>query len=146
LARETVNYVPIITGLNAEVWRDAPPKAHDMRLSKTLPFLPACYQMAKKRRLTPLARPKPRLKPWGVQLAFGKTRKQAERALKDRTVRCRSQVRREKTDYVKVKHRASRQKGYVMARIGRNTRDGADKLCKQLRRRGCVCAVYKNAE
>lgn len=144
LARETINYVPIITGLSAEDWRDNPPKNHDMRLSKKEGFLPACYAMAKNRRLTPLARPKPAIKPWGVQLAFGKTRRQAERTLSQRTRSCGAEVRREKMDFVKVKHRASRQKGYVMARIGRNTRRAADKLCAQLRRRGCVCAVYRN--
>jgi hypothetical protein len=62
LARETVNYVPIITGLSAEDWRDNPDAAPDLRLSKTEPFLPACYAMAQKRRITPLAKPKPRLK------------------------------------------------------------------------------------
>lgn len=144
LARETVNYVPIITGLNAEDWRDNPPKAHDMRLSKTLAFLPACYEMGQKRRLTPLARPEPALKKWGVQLAFGKSRKQARQAYKQRSAQCRGILAKEKPDYVNVKHRASRQKGYVMARIGRNTRGAADKLCNRIRRAGCVCAVYAN--
>ena len=144
LAPETVNYVPIITGLNAEDWRDNPPKAHDMRLSKTQSFLAACYAMAQNRRITPLARPEPRLKPWGVQLAFGKSRKQARVAYSSKTTQCKSAVAKEKPDYINVKHRASRQKGYVMARIGRNTRDAADKLCAQIRRAGCVCAVYAN--
>ncbi len=115
-----------------------------MRLSKTLPFLPACYQMARNRRLTPLARPTSGLKPWGVQLAFGKTRREATQAFERQTRQCRLEVRRERTDYVKVKHRASRQMGFVMARIGRNTRRGAEKFCARLRRRGCVCAVYQN--
>lgn len=144
LARETVNYVPIITGLNAEDWRDAPPRNHDMRLSKTEAFLPACYGMAQKRRITPLARPAPRIKPWGVQLAFGKSRAQAQSAYKKRTAGCSRAVAKEKPDYVAVKHRASRQKGYVMARIGRNSRDAADRLCARIRRAGCVCAVYAN--
>ena len=144
LASETVNYVPIITGLNAETWHDNPPKAHDMRLSKELPFLPACYQMAQKRRLTPLARPKPALKPWGVQLAFGKSRAQAQATYKRRTASCRAVLRKEKPDFVNVKHRASRQKGYVMARIGRNSRKSADRLCEKIRQAGCLCAVYAN--
>lgn len=144
LAPETVNYVPIITGLAAEDWRDGKPKVHDMRLSKTEPFLTACYAMAKKRRITPLARPKPALKPWGVQLAFGKSRKLARAAYQRRAAQCRGVLAREKPDYINVKHRASGQKGYVMARIGRNTRASADKLCGQLRSAGCRCAVYAN--
>jgi hypothetical protein len=144
LVSETVNYVPIITGLTAEMWRDSPPKNHDFRLSKTETFLPACYAMAQKRKLSPLARPKPAIKPWGVQLAFGKTKGQAQRAYRQRTASCTSAVRKEKPDFINVKHRASRQKGYVMARIGRNSRKAADQLCATIRRAGCVCAVYAN--
>ena len=33
LARETINYVQIITGLSAEDWRDAPPVKHDFALA-----------------------------------------------------------------------------------------------------------------
>ncbi len=144
LARETVNYVPIITGLTAEDWRDNPPKDHDMRLSKDKPFLHACYEMAQKRRLTPLARPEPSVKPWGVQLAFGKSRKEARAAYTRKSAACRSAIGRDKPDFINVKHRASGQKGYVMARIGRNTRKAADRLCRDLRRAGCICAVYAN--
>ncbi len=144
LASETVNYVPIITGLTAEIWRDTPPDTHDFRLSKTEPFLPACYAIGQKRKLSPLAQPKPAVKPWGVQLAFGKTKAQAQSAYKQRTASCSSAVRTETPDYLNVKHRASRQKGFVMARIGRNTRDAADQLCASIRRAGCVCAVYAN--
>lgn len=144
LAPETNDYVPIITGLTAETWRDAPPKTHDMRLSKDLAFLPACYRMGLKRRLTPLARFKPAIKPWGVQLAFGKTQAQARTAYKQRIANCQSVLAREKPDFINVKHRASRQKGYIMARIGRNTRGAADKLCARLRQAGCICAVYAN--
>lgn len=144
LAEETINYVPIITGLTAEMWRDAPPETHDFRLSKTENFLPACYKMAQNRRLSPLARPKPAVKPWGVQLAFGKSKAQARAAYDQRTASCRTLTDAEKPDYLNVKHRASRQKGFVMARIGRNTRKAADALCAKLRRAGCICAVYAN--
>ena len=144
LARETVNYVPIITGLNAEDWRDGKPRVVDMRLSKETAFLPACYRMAQKRRITPLARPEPALAKWGVQLAFGTSRKSAQAAYTQRARACRGVIGKERPDYVNVKHRASGKKGYVMARLGRSTRKGADQLCAQLRRAGCICAVYAN--
>lgn len=144
LASETVNYVPIITGLNAESWRDGKPRKQDMRLSKTLPFLPACYEMGRNRKLTPLARPEPTLKKWGVQLAFGKSRNAARAAFQRRTASCRGVIGGQRPDYLRVRHRASGQKGFIMARIGRNTRKSADRFCAQLRRAGCVCAVYKN--
>ncbi|MEM6303555.1 MAG: lytic transglycosylase domain-containing protein [Pseudomonadota bacterium] len=144
LARETINYVPIITGLTAEDWRDNPPKDHDMRLSRDKPFLPGCYEMAQNRRLTPLARPEGRFSPWGVQLAFGRTKNQARAAFDRQTARCRGAVRREKPEFVPVKHRIRGKQGYVMARIGRRSREDADRLCNRIRRAGCVCAVYAN--
>jgi hypothetical protein len=144
LADETVAYVPIITGLDAETWRDAPPENTDFRLSKTEDFLPACYAMGKARRLTPLKLPEPPLKPWGVQIAFGKSKAQAQAAYARRVAGCPAPLSGEKPDYIKVKHRASRQKGFVMARVGRNSREAADKLCASVRASGCPCAVYTN--
>lgn len=144
LADETWNYVPIITGLDAEDWRDGKPKAHDMRLSETLDFLPACYAMGQNRRITPLARVKPPLKPWGVQLAFGTSRKQAIAAYARRTASCRAVIGGAKPDYIRRARGTGRHKGHVMARIGRKSRAAADRLCARLRRAGCSCAVYAN--
>ncbi len=147
LAPETVNYVPIITGLNAEDWRDNPPKAHDMRLSKTDSFLPACYAMAQNRRITPLARPKPpapRIKPWGVQVGFAQSRKAAEAGARNRTAACRGVLGNEKPELIYQPHRVASKKGYFFARYGRNSRDGATKLCDAMRRQGCDCRVMQN--
>lgn len=144
LARETVNYVPIITGLNAEDWRDTPDAAPDMRLSKTEPFLDACYAMAAKRRITPLAPPVPRLKPWGVQVAFATTQSRARAEAKARTKRCSALVRREKLDLVYKKNRVSGKQGYYFAQYGRSGPKTAQTLCNAMRRAGCVCRVVEN--
>lgn len=144
LPRETINYVQIITGLTAEDWRDAPPAAHDFRLDKEVAFLPACLKLAQNRRITPLKPVPPHLKPWGVQIAFGKTRDAARASVKRNTRACRKIVSGERVDYIKVKHRAQGRPGYTMARIGRNSRANAVKLCRQLSRRGCRCRVYRN--
>lgn len=147
LAPETVNYVPIITGLSAEDWRDDPPKAHDMGLSKTEPFLTACYAMAQNRRITPLARPKPpqpAIKPWGVQIAFAQSKQAARAALRRKTSTCRSLVGSEKADLIYKPHRVASKKGYFFAHFGRNSRDGALKLCNAMRRQGCTCRVTQN--
>lgn len=143
LAIETINYVPIVTGLTAGEWRDTPPKTHDFRLSKTDDFHTACTAMAQNRRLTPV-KIIPLLNPWGVQMAFGKTGDEARAAFKRQTAQCRGTVAKEKPDFIPVKHRAAGKKGFVMARIGRNTRYEADKLCSNIRAGGCICAVYKN--
>jgi hypothetical protein len=147
LAPETVNYVPIITGLPAEQWRDAPPKDHDFRLAPDKGFYAACSDMARKRRLTPMKRAKPAappVKPWGVQLGFGTSQKAARAKIKSQTRNCRAQVGREKLDLIYVKNRVSGKMGYFFARIGRNTRDGAQDLCKSLKRQRCSCLVVQN--
>lgn len=146
LAQETVNYVPIITGLAAEVWRDTPPKNPDFRLSKDKPFLPACYEMAAKRRITPLkiAPPKPLLKPYGVQVAFGVSTKAAQAKARSSTSSCRAAVNNRKLDMVYKKNRVSGRKGFYFAQYGSDTRSGAQQLCARLRQNRCTCLVVKN--
>ena len=68
-----MQYVRIITGLAAETWRDAPPKGHDFRLQGDLPFRPACFDLARNRRLTAYPPVEPPVSPWGVQVAFGRS-------------------------------------------------------------------------
>jgi hypothetical protein len=147
LARETVNYVPIITGLSAEQWRDSPPEDHDFSLSPGKPFRAACSEMARNRRLTPIKRatpPPPTVKPWGVQLAFGISEKAAQDKTRRQTGSCRSLISGEKLDLIYVKNRVSGRKGYYFARIGRNSLDGAKKLCDSLKRQRCSCLVVQN--
>lgn len=147
LARETVNYVPLITGLSAEQWRDTPPEGHDFRLSKTQNFQTACREMATNRRLTPIKRvapSAPALMPWGVQLGFGTSEDAARAKIRTQTASCRGQIGREKLDLVFVKNRVSGRKGYYFARIGRNTRGGAQTLCRSLKRQNCNCLVVQN--
>ncbi|KIN71743.1 transglycosylase SLT domain-containing protein [Sulfitobacter guttiformis] len=147
LASETVNYVPIITGLSAEQWRDTPPKDHDFRLDPKLAFQEACTQMARNRRLTtlkPAVPPPPALKPWGVQLGFGTSEATAIAKVASLTRTCRAKVSSEKLDLVFVKNRVSGKKGYYFARVGRNSRDNATELCTSLKREGCNCLVVQN--
>lgn len=144
LAPETVQYVPIITGLNVEDWRDAAPAAHDFRLSKTEPFLTACYKMGQNRRLTPLKRPPPRIKPWGVQVAFGTSIQQANARVRERTASCRGPLKGEKIQMVFEKNRVSGRKGFHFAQYAKDTRQEAQKLCDAIRRQGCICLTVKN--
>jgi len=147
LARETINYVQIITGLTAETWRDTPPKAHDFRIDPTVAFQPACHALARDRRLTAFKKPAPAaatIKPWGVQLAFGASKDAANRAYKRRVAQCPSVLRGEKVDLIQVKNRVQGRPGYYMARIGRNSREAADRLCRTIARAGCLCRVYRN--
>lgn len=147
LAPETVNYVPIITGLTAEQWRDTPPKAHDFKLAPDKSFYQACSDMARNRKLTPIKRVKPApppIKPWGVQLGFGTSKKSAQAKVRKLTARCRGLVTREKLDLIYVKNRVSGKNGYFFARIGRNSRKAAQKLCSSLKRQICACLIVQN--
>ncbi len=144
LARETINYVKIITGLSAETWRDAPPEKHDFRLDGDTPFLTACIELAKTRRLTKLTPPAPALPAWGVQLAFGGTEAAAKRAYVRRAARCPGPTQGERVYYVPVKNRVQGRADYVMARLGRPTRETAMALCRALSSAGCLCRVYRN--
>lgn len=144
LAQETIDYVKIITGLPAEVWRDDPPATHDFRLEANVPFQRACLTMARTRRLSKLAPPEPSLPRWGIQLGHGKTKAQARAAATRSTATCRGLIAKEKMHMVPVKNRVQGKPGFIMARLGRNDRKEADKLCRQLRQTGCLCRVYRN--
>lgn len=146
LMRETVDYVAIITGLSHEDWLEADVKVPDLRLARDKGFRAACAEMAQNRRLSPMPRPKPRIAPWGVQLAFGTSKKQARARFDERSRRCAAQVKGERVDLIWQKSRASAQGGYWMARIGRNDPRAAHGLCGKLRARGCICAVYRNVK
>ncbi len=144
LARETIDYVRIITGLTAETWRDAPPRAHDFRLQKELPFRQACHDLARNRRLTDFPQPEPVLKPWGVQIAFGISQTAARNKISALGPSCQIAIKDETVDYVYEKSRASPKGGYYMARIGRDAQKAAWQYCSSLKARGCICAVYRN--
>ncbi len=144
LPQETRDYVRIITGLTAERWRNNPPTDHDFRLSKDTPFLPACYALAKNRKLTPLVPPGSRFAPWGVQIGFGRTEKTARAQYRRITKACRVLVDRNEMQLVPVRNRVSGRKGFWMARLAASDRRDAMKLCAQLRQQSCACRVYKN--
>lgn len=144
LAQETVNYVKIITGASAETWVQKPPEDLDLTLSKEIKFPQSCYALAAKRKLSPPPQTEPAIKPWGVQVAFGVSRKAARAKYKARTARCSGLLKNEKPDFIHEKSRASRSKGYYFARIGRNTNRAAWQFCTKLKASGCLCAVYRN--
>lgn len=144
LARETIDYVQIITGLRAEDWRDAPPKTHDFSLNPDTAFMPACLEMASARKLSPLGPPPSRWQPWGVQVGFGETEREARARVARLTQSCRARIEAGTMEFVPVPSRIRGRKDYVMARLGRSTRAGADDLCRALSRSGCICRVYRN--
>ncbi|SHF33048.1 Sporulation related domain-containing protein [Loktanella atrilutea] len=144
LARETVDYVQIVTGLTAETWRDSPPEDPDFRLQGDTPFQPACRDMARNRNYTQFKPPAPSYAPWGVQLAFGRTEAAARTAFDRRARACSGTLAGKQLDLIFTRNRVSGRKGYYMARIGAQSSREANGLCNTIRRQGCTCAVYRN--
>ncbi len=144
LARETIDYVRIITGLSAWDWAETPPERHDFSLQKDVPFARACHALARDRVLTAYPPPEPARRPWGVQVAFGTTKARALAQFRTRMRACSAISKDEEPLLLWEKSRASPRGGYFMARLGRDTRDDAWKLCSRLKRQGCSCAVYRN--
>ncbi|QFT64307.1 lytic transglycosylase domain-containing protein [Roseivivax sp. THAF30] len=144
LARETVDYVQIITGLTAETWRDDPPEEPDFRLQGDMPFEDACLELALESRLSAYPDPEPAIAPWGVQVAFGRSKSAAREAFTRKTRACQSVANAADLDLVFVKNRVSGRQGFYMARLGAENGRAAGQLCDRLRSSGCVCAVYRN--
>lgn len=145
LARETIDYVQIVTGLTAEDWRDEPPKLHDFALEKDRSFMSACLAMAQSRKVSAIKGipGKPQLPKWGAQIGFG-TSKSAARTRADRVAQQCPAASDAKIDIIFVKNRVQGRPGYHMARMTGNDRGAVSTLCQVVRRQGCPCAVYKN--
>ena len=144
LARETIDYVQIITGQTAETWRDAPPAAPDFRLQGDMSFRRACHDMARNRTFTRFKPPAPSFAPWGVQLAFGRSEAEARAAFDRRAQACRGTLAGRQLDLIFTRNRVSGRQGFYMARIGAETSREANLLCNTIRNQGCTCAVYRN--
>lgn len=168
---ETRAYVKIITGMGFERWIKTPSTLPDLRLDQTQPFIDACIKMAANRRLSapprrfatalqfgpkliysalapgssPFPKPRPkRLSPWGVQLAFGTSRANALKKFNRATRFCKAPIKGEEPDLIPVKNRVAARKGFIMARIGRDSLQEARRLCGRLAALGCPCRVYRN--
>jgi len=144
LARETIDYVRIITGLTAEVWRDAPPKAHDFALDTGGAFLPACLTMARNRKVSAIKGipGKPTLPKWGAQIGFGKTQDAARAKARQIAGTCPALSDR-RVDILFVPNRVRGRPGYHMARVTGQDRGKVAQVCREVRAQGCPCAVYK---
>ncbi|MBM2574812.1 lytic transglycosylase domain-containing protein [Jannaschia sp. Os4] len=141
-ARETIDYVSIITGKTVQDWRDGDPKP-DMRLSDG-PFGSACLALAGQRRLRPLAPPAPPpvvFAPWGVQVGYGHTPQRARASYALLLPQCRQEAR---VEFVPQPARRGGGRAYIAVRLAAQTRREAARLCQGIRARGCGCAVYRN--
>lgn len=144
LARETIDYVRIITGHSAQTWRDDPPEAPDFALDGDTPFQEACVAMAANRRISPLAPPEPEFAPWGAQIGFGNTTALARAAYDRLSGACRRAAPLSKVEYIPVRRRGPGDRIYMMLRVGADSQREAANICRAVQRAGCRCAAYRN--
>ncbi|WP_236687746.1 lytic transglycosylase domain-containing protein [Jannaschia aquimarina] len=141
LARETHDYVAIITGASASAWRDAPPKA-DFRLDRG-PFRKACETMATRRRVSPPLSSQ-RFAPWGVQVGWGRTRAGARDSFRRMTASCSGPAAALRHEIVPLRGRGPGRPDYLAVRLAADDRADAVRICARLSRAGCRCSVHRN--
>ena len=142
LAAETRAYVSAITGHSAEAWRDSPPAAVDLALSREGAFQTACVAHAERRRWREYPDTPP-LRPWGVILASNRDRDGAERQMSRLRNRYAAVLDGEQIAYSHARGPGMPRRRH-MAQIGRETRADAEAFCARLRAAGGACMVLRN--
>lgn len=145
LPLETRDYVFAITGHPVETWQDDPPKIAATSLDPVKPFLEACVQLAKSRRLRePILVQSADWAPWGVQLSANYNPGIASRLFVQAVARLPKPLNSQRALMVRQKPRSIGMRRKYAARIGRETRKEAIALCDAILKAGVACAVVKN--
>ncbi|TCN30430.1 transglycosylase-like protein with SLT domain [Sinorhizobium americanum] len=145
LPYETREYVLAITAHAVEDWRDNPPKSLDLALDKDKSFLDGCVALANSRRLREIVVvDEAPWAPWGVQLAAHQRKSIAYRLFLNAVKRLPAPINGEKALLMRERNGSFGGRTRYAARIGRQTRSEADKLCTTIRRSGGACIVFKN--
>lgn len=144
LPRETEDYVEIITGVPVSAWTAEASPDPDYALSATVPFVPACIEMAKAAPMPRLDLPPGEWKPWGVLIAQDFSQAVARRRF-ERVQAAYPEVLADETLMLLTGRNLSfgtRLRHFAM--IGRDTREEALALCRALAAAGGVCLVREN--
>jgi soluble lytic murein transglycosylase-like protein len=142
---ETRDYVFAITGHPAETWRDNPPGVAAPPLDKAKPFLQACITLAQTRRMNePVLSGSADWAPWGVQLAAHYNPGVASRLFVQAVGRLPASLKEERALVVRQRGGNFGYRPRYAARIGRETRAEASKLCGAIRAAGVPCTVFRN--
>jgi soluble lytic murein transglycosylase-like protein len=142
---ETRDYVFAITGNMIETWRDAPPTIAAPELDDKLPFQEACVRLAQTRRMTePVLASSADWAPWGVQLAAHYRPPVVDRLFTRAISRLPSPLNAERALIVRQRGGNFGYRPRYAARIGRETRQEATKLCEAIRSSGVPCTVFRN--
>jgi soluble lytic murein transglycosylase-like protein len=142
---ETRDYVFAITGYPAETWRDKPPETAAPPLDGSKPFQEGCIELAASRRLRePILMNSADWAPWGVQLAAHYNPSVASRLFVNAVERLPQPLNSERALVVRQKGGNFGRRTRYAARIGRETRAEATRLCSEIRAAGIPCTVFRN--
>ena len=142
---ETRDYVFAITGATVEMWRDQPPEIAAPTLDETLSFQDACVALADKRRMKePVFSGSADWAPWGVQLAAHFRPAIVNQLFTRALSRLPAPLNAERALIVRQRGGNFGYRPRYAARIGRETRQEANKLCAEIRAAGVPCTVLRN--
>ncbi|TCL73986.1 lytic transglycosylase domain-containing protein [Rhizobium sp. BK251] len=142
---ETRDYVFAITGQLVETWRDNPPEIAAPELQEGKPFTDACIRLAETRQLNdPVLAGSADWAPWGVQLAAHYNPAVAGRLFSSSVAKLPSPLNAERALIVRQRGGNFGYRPRYAARIGKETRLDATKLCDEIRAAGVPCTVFKN--
>lgn len=142
---ETRDYVFAITGYPAETWRDNPPELQAPLLDEQKSFQEGCRNLAETRRMNePVLTNSADWSPWGVQLAAHYRPAVVDRLFTRAIERLPSPLNAERALVVRQRGGNFGSRPRYAARIGRETRADATKLCAEIHSAGVPCTVFKN--
>ena len=142
---ETRDYVFAITGNRAETWRDNPPDLAAPQLDADKSFQEACLTLAETRRMNePVLAKSADWAPWGVKLAAHYRPAVVDLLFTRAIDSLPAPLDAERAMVVRQRGGNFGSRPRYAARIGRETRGDATKLCNQIRAAGVPCTVFKN--
>lgn len=142
---ETRDYVFAITGTLIETWRDSPPEVAAPALDEALSFQDACTTLASTRRMTePVLAGSADWAPWGVQLAAHYRPAVVDRLFTRAIPDLPAPLNEERALIVRQRGGNFGYRPRYAARIGRETRQEATKLCTSIKAAGVSCTVFRN--
>ncbi len=142
---ETRDYVFAITGSLAETWKEKPPETAAPPLDAKQAFVPACIALADTRQLNePVLSGSADWAPWGVQLAGHYSPVVADRLFTRAILRLPAPLNAERALIVRQRGGNFGSRPRYAARIGRENRKEAAKLCADIKRAGGTCTVFRN--
>jgi len=142
---ETRDYVFAITGATIEMWRDRPPQTAAPELDNAAPFQKACTVLADTRRMNePVFAGSADWAPWGVQLAAHYRPAIVDSLFTRAILQLPAPLNAERALIVRQRGGNFGYRPRYAARIGRETREEANKLCAEIRAASVPCTVFRN--